>query len=111
MMREIYSPTESLLLLVPELLAARIVTDMLFGRENCPLDGRLKRFSFSTSDRNGLFGVNSCRNSKTGVPFGVEPFSVSAVYHCVALPTLIGDAILSALLDLRFSFGVFVDFL
>lgn len=92
---------------MPELLAARIVTDILFGLENCPLEGLLKRFSFSTSDRNGLFGVNSCLSSKTGV----VPFSNSAVYHCVPLPMLDGDVTLSTLLALRFSLGVFVDFL
>lgn len=53
-----YTPTESLLLLAPELLAPLNIEFVLLGLPNCPLGGRLNLFSLSTSDRNGLFGVN-----------------------------------------------------
>lgn len=49
-------PKESLLLLAPELLVPLIVTEMLLGLENWPLDGLLNLLSRSTSDRRGLFG-------------------------------------------------------
>lgn len=59
---ESYLPTESRLLLFPELLAPLNVTAKLFGLENWPLDGLLSLFSFSTSDLKGLFGVSYKNN-------------------------------------------------
>lgn len=100
-------PMESRLLLVPELLAALMVSDKLDGLEEYwPLDGLLSLFSFSTSERNGRLEVNSCRSSMTGVPpfemllVTVLSASGEAMYHW-ALPVLVME---SVLLDLRLSF-------
>lgn len=49
---------ESLLLLLPELYAGGILSEILDGLEYWPLFGRLSRFSFSTSDLSGRCGVN-----------------------------------------------------
>lgn len=101
-----YLPTESLLLLLPELLVARIVSDKLEGLEYCPLVGLLNRRSFSTSDRSGRFGVSSCRNSTMGFPFTVN--SDSEVYHWAPLRLtglkIFSDLLLDRCLSFFFSF-------
>lgn len=55
-----YLPIESRLLLFSDPGPPTRIIIELDGREfeNCPLVGRLNRFSFSTSDRNGRCGVS-----------------------------------------------------